>query len=135
MAELYILHLLKYLDKIREDGAWMRSVNDELKMDREFIMEALTLNAEAFPRIPEKFRLDKEFILEVLKRNGAVYEYLKKQFKKDLDIMIEVAKQSGTCYRFFARNGGVDLERIRLERIETQYKAFIPSQVSLCTSK
>lgn len=75
-------------------------LNDDLKADREFILEMVKLRGFAFINIREDLKNDREIILAALSNSGAIIEYLSPEFQDDEEIVISALKKSGYFIRY-----------------------------------
>lgn len=75
-------------------------LNDDLKSDREFILEIVKLRSFALINVREDLKNDREIILAALSDSGAIIQYLSPEFQDDEEIVILALKKNGYFLRY-----------------------------------
>lgn len=81
----------KLLVKIEEDAEYMEKVPEDLKNNREFVIEAVRKNGFAITYLNNKLALDREIALEAVKSDPYVVDFLMGDLSEDEEL-IEISE-------------------------------------------
>lgn len=85
----------EYLEEIKLNAEALTKgkIPQELRLNRDFLLDAIAINREVYFYIPDSFKT-KEFFSEAIERNGEVYEFGHPQFQTR-DLALKAVKQNG----------------------------------------
>jgi hypothetical protein len=87
-----------YLEIVKQNGWWtLRYASDDLKNNREIVLEAIKQNGLALEYASESFRNDKDVVLEAIKKCYHALCYASDDLKDDKEIVLKAIKKSA-CY-------------------------------------
>lgn len=83
-------------------GGALRYAAPELKSDREFILDAMTLarNGNAFGQASPEIRSDREFVLSAVAMNASVLFYVAEELLNDRDFLLAAVAQNGLALEY-----------------------------------
>ncbi len=102
------------LEAVRINGSILEldSFPNNLKNDKEVVIEAVKENPYILNNLPEIFRADKEIALEAVRQDGEALEFLSENLKNDKEIVIEAIKADG----FILSSDGYISENLRNDK-------------------
>lgn len=105
-------------------GTVLRYAGDDLRKNREYVLSVLGSDlGNTFKYIDEELKKDKSFIIEAIKRNPNVYTSIDEEFKNDKDITLELAKNWSYAMQYSGDSLKGDMDII-LESIRTNSGYF-----------
>nr|CAG4714732.1 unnamed protein product [Naegleria fowleri] len=84
----------------QKNGLALLYASDDLKSDKEIVLEAVSMHGRAFEYASEDLKKDKQFVLEVVQQNGEVLEYTFIDLKQDKEVVLEAVKQKGCVLEY-----------------------------------
>jgi len=112
------LHDLKNRETIisllKEDGLYLKNLDEQDRSDKELIDIALDSNREAFNYIPDKLKEDKDFIVELVSKDGDLLEYVNDDFKKDKELVLSAINSSAYALEYAHESFQTDKETVLL---------------------
>ena len=102
------------LEAVKLTGRALYYASEQLKNDREFILEAVKLNGYALAYASEQFKNDREIVFEAVKQNGHALAYASEQLRNDREIVVEAVKQNGLAL-FMHQNNLRMIEKLYLK--------------------
>ena len=78
----------------------LKYASDELKGDRDFMLEAVKQKYSSLPYASEQLRGDRDFMLEAVKQDSSALEYASVQLRGDRDLVLEAVKQAGQALQY-----------------------------------
>ena len=90
------------LAAINDYGGAFEFAHESLKKDREVLLAALSEHVFAMDDddTDDSFKKDKDFVIEALSINGCVLEFIDNSFKKDKEIVMQAIKQNGEAFEY-----------------------------------
>ncbi len=82
----------------------MEYVSDNLKNDKEFVLEAVKSNGYALEYASDNLKNDKDFVLEVVKQDVRALEYVPDNLKNDKEFVLEAVKSNGNALKYASDN-------------------------------
>ena len=70
----------------------LQVASEELKRDRDFVLEAVKQNCNAIKYASEELKNDREIVLEAVKQNSRVLKYISEKLRNDRKFILEVVK-------------------------------------------
>lgn len=85
-----------------EDGSGrpFRDVGDELRHDRQFILDAMNVEPWVFTYLDEEFRNDRELAMLAVQRRGGALSYLSKKLQNDREIVLNAVNELGCALEY-----------------------------------
>ena len=85
-----------------EDGSGrpFRDVGDELRHDRQFILDAMNVEPWVFTYLDEEFRNDRELAMLAVQRRGGALSYLSKELQNDREIVLNAVNVLGCALEY-----------------------------------
>jgi predicted RNA-binding protein (virulence factor B family) len=75
------------LKAVKQNGDSLQYASEELKNDKEVVLEAVKQYGRSLLYASEELKNDKEFVLEVVKQNGDSLEYASEELKNDKEVL------------------------------------------------
>ena len=99
---------------LKEDGLYLKNLEEKDRLDKELINIALDQNQEAFKYIPDSLKEDKDFILELINKNGDLLEFVNDTFKKDKELVLSAISSSAYALEYAHKSFKADKEIVLL---------------------
>ena len=80
------------------NGKALLFASDELRSDREFMIEVLQKNPNALEYATDELKNDKEVVLKAVKNNGVALEFASERLRDDKEIIIEAWRSLRECF-------------------------------------
>lgn len=81
------------LEVVKQDGFVLEYASEELKNDKEIVLEAVKQNGNALGYACDRLKNDKEVMIEAVKQNGCALEYASDRLKNDKDFILEILQK------------------------------------------
>ena len=78
----------------------LQDAAEELKGDREIVMEAVSQNGNALEFATEELKGDREMVMQAVSKNGPALEYATDELNGDREIVLEAVSKSGFALEF-----------------------------------
>lgn len=89
----------KILNDIERDEAVFQNIDEVLKNDKDFMLEAIQINPYVFNFINDKFKNDEEFMLLAIENNSETIEYASDELKNDKEFLLQAIEKEPSCMR------------------------------------
>lgn len=86
------------LEAVKNYRGWaspFEYATDELKSDRDFVLEVVEVAGQALEYASEELQDDKEVVLKAIKQSASAYEFISDRLRDDRDVALEAVKSSG----------------------------------------
>ena len=101
------------LQVVKQDGGALRYASEELKNDREVVLAAVKQNGWALMYASEELKNDREVVLDVVKRAGYVLKYASEELKKDREVVLAAVKSDRQALQFASNELKKDPEMLK----------------------
>ena len=88
---------IEALGAVKRDGRALQQASEELKGDREVVMEAVKQNGHALQHASEELKRDREVVMEAVKQDGEALGHASEELKRDRGVVLEAVKQNGSA--------------------------------------
>ncbi len=110
------------LEAVKQDGYALQLSSEELRGDREVVLEAVRQNGFALQCVSGVLREDREVVLEAVKRNGNALQFASEELRGNHEVVLEVVRQNGYALRLSSEELRGDRESF-LDRVRE--KGFV----------
>jgi hypothetical protein len=86
----------------------LRYASDELRADREVVLEAVRQDMFGFAMASDKLKSDKKFVIEAVSLHGNALCFVNDELKNDRDVLMAAVSQNGGA--LFWAGGSLSLE-------------------------
>ena len=76
-------------------GSGLKDAPEELKNDREFMLQAVKQDGNALLYASKELKNDREIVMEAVKQDGTALQYASAELKGNREIVMEAVKQCG----------------------------------------
>ena len=90
------------LEAVKKDGDALQYAADELKADREIVLEAVQQSGDAFQFAADELKADRNLVLAAVQSDGMALEFVDEKLKADREIVLEAVKKDGDAFKFAA---------------------------------
>ena len=98
------------LREVEDAGMALQYVPEELKGDREVVMEAVRQDGRALRFASEELKGDREVVMAAVRKSGSALRFASEELKGDREVVIEAVRKNGTALRFASEELKVDRE-------------------------
>lgn len=88
------------LNAIDNDSFIIKYAGENLKSDKDFLVTAIKKNSHTFNFICDDLKRDKRFISELIKENPEVFKFATDQIKRDKEFILELIKENPKTLNF-----------------------------------
>ena len=93
----------------RDRTAW-QSISEELRADREVVMEAVRQDSWALQWASPELRADREVVSEAMKQCGQTLEFASEELRADREVVLEAVKTCGCALQYASKELRHDLD-------------------------
>jgi len=76
-----------------QTSGFFKLVSEDLRNDRNFVLEAIEIEPSVLKHISEEFRNDKEVVMKAMMRDGYYFRYASEELKHDKDFIMEAIQK------------------------------------------
>ena len=111
------------MQAVKQDGEALQFAHEDLRKDREFVMQAVKQDCKALYFAHEDLRKDKQVVMQAVKQDGEALEFAHEDLKKDKEFMLQAVKQHGLALYFAHEDFKKDREVV-LQAVKQDGKAL-----------
>lgn len=115
------------LEAVRSDAWALEFAAEPLRRDRSLVLEAVHCNVGALQLAAEELRRDRGLVGEAVHRSGAALRFAAEELRRDRDLVLVAVRSKGGALRFAAeelrRDRDVVLEAVRCEGSALRFAA------------
>ena len=115
---------------VKQDGFALEDASEELKVDREIVMEAVKHNGWALRYASDELKGDKEVVMEAIKKHGYALEHASEELKGDREVVMEAVKKHGHALRYASEELTGDKEVV-MEAVKERGEALMHASEEL----
>ena len=88
------------IKKVKRNGHYLQYASEELKNNKEVVLEAVKQNGNALQYTSKELKNDKEVVLISVEENGYALQFASEILKNDKEVVLEAVKQNGNAFEF-----------------------------------
>ena len=100
--------------KLKQWGGYLEDALEELKNDKEVVMEAVRDEWRALEYASEELRGDKELVMEAVRNDGRALEYASEELRGDKELVMEAVRDRGEALGYASKELQKDPELRKL---------------------
>ncbi len=117
-----------------EDGFSLRFASEEMRKDRDIVLEAVQNNGLDLEFASDELKRDKSIVLEAVEQNGWAFKYAAGVLKTDRDIILKAATDNGWIYDHIPKEMLIDdsgiLSAVIEDLVDDSYRLYNELDVS-----
>ncbi len=101
------------LEALEDEGAAaLENADGRLLADRDFVLEAVTINGLALEYADDSLKADRDFVLAAAKRSGFALKHADETLQADREVVLAAVKQDGPAFAYAGDSLKADREAI-----------------------